>query len=404
MKRNPLPTRFLNLLTLSLPTLSLLALLLLTVPLQAQTVATAPLTEQWRQGGEDSELFFGNVLQVLPADDGGLYVLDTQLVKIFHLDASGALVAELGGPGEGPGEVSNVNSMVRLGDGRLGLGQVLPGAVACLLPDGTPSDKFRIRDREDSGSAFVLFMNGWALGDDLLAIAMQWRMGREGHMTQEMALRSYDLQGNPLVDFTGKSTDFELARFVFTEQGFDFVWNRCAVSPEGNVVFAPQRDEYALQVCAPDGTVLRTITGRTRLHGRTGEQREEARRSHAAIASQYGRPVAGVEVLDTDPAVTGVAALADGRLWVRTGQGDRQRPAGVLTTVDEFDAEGSFVRQVQLKAPGDPARDVIHILPDGRVVVVTGAVQAYRRETNTEAEGGVDDDTVLEVVCYKLAG
>lgn len=312
--------------------LILLGVVLVQGPALAQ-IQTLELQEQWRQGGEDSDLFFGNVLQVLPAPAEGLFVLDTQLMQVFHLDSSGELVRTLGGRGEGPGQVNNINSMVHLADGRLGLGQVLPGAMVCVDGNGDPAGKFRIRDREDSGSAYVLLMNGWTLGDDLLTISMQWHIEETGAMTQDMFLRSYDLQGAPLVDFVSKSIEYDLGHFVFTEAGFDFVWNRCAVTPEGNVVFAPERDRYLIKTCTAGGQQVRTTTRQAEQYRRDGPQREEARRSQAAIAAQYGRPVAGVETENTDP-------------------------------------------------------------------VVTGAVQAYRRETNSETDGGLDDDTMLEVVCF----
>lgn len=364
-------------------------------------VLDLPLVEQWRAGGEDDEIFFGNVLQVLCAPAGGVYVLDSQLVKVFQLGGDGRLVATLGGEGEGPGEVGNVNSIVSLPDGSLGMGQVLPGVVARLWPDGTPAGKIRIRDREDPDSSFVLYLSGQALGPGLLAGVMRWRMDEQGGMTQDMYLRSYDLDGAPLVDFLHKQTAIDMAAFRFEEAGFDFVWNRYGVLPDGNLCFAPERNSYQIKVCRPDGTVLRTISRPYRSWQRDAAATEEARLSSEAIASQYGRPVQGVSVEDTEPDITALAVLADGRLWVRTSRGDRERPPGVLTVVDEFDGQGSFVAQRRLLAEGDPTRDAVYLLPDGRVVVVTGAVQAYRREQNTQrSAAAAADETPLEIICY----
>jgi hypothetical protein len=368
----------------------------------AGDVRDLPLVERWRAGGDDDEdVFFGNVLQVLPAPDGGLYVLDSQLVQVFAFTATGELRTVLGGRGEGPGEVNNVNSIVNMPDGDLGIGQVLPGVLACVRPDGTPTRKIRIRDREDADSAFVLYMDGWPLGDGILAIAMRWRFLDQGVMAQEMSLRSYDPTGAPLVEFLHKETSFDMSDFRFTEQGYDFVWNRCGVLPDGNVCFAAERDAYAITVCRPDGSLVRTLTRPYRSLQRTDAEREDARLSHAAIASHYGREVREVGVEDTQAAITGLVALHDGALRVRTGRGDAARDPGVLTTVDEFDADGRFVGQRRLLAPGDPRRDAIHMLPDGRVVVVTGAVEAYRREQNTERAADVlDTETPLAVICY----
>jgi hypothetical protein len=372
------------------------------VPVQG--VQDVPLREMWRTGGEDDELFFGNVLQVLPAPQGGVYILDSQLTQVFVLDAGGELLTVMGGRGEGPGEVSNVNSIVNLPGGGLGIGQVLPGVLACFDAAGEPTTRVRIQDREGPDSGLVLYLDARALGDDLLAIVMRWRLGDQGSMTQEMYLRSLDLQGRPLVDFHHKATLFDVADFHFTEAGYDFVWTRFGVLPDGNVCFAPERNRYEITICSADGALVRKVGRPYTSRRRTAEEKEEARLSHAAIASHYGREVRGVKAEDLDPDITALAVLDDGRLWVRTSRGDRQRDPGVLTTVDELDPAGRFTRQLRLLGPGDPDRDILHILPDGRVVVVTGAVQAYRREQNTERDSGQADEAPLEVICYAPQG
>ena len=364
-------------------------------------VTDVKLMEKWRVGTEDDEVFFGNVLQVLPAPDSGIYILDSQLLQVFHFDSFGNLKATLGGRGEGPGEVNNVNSIMNLPDGSLGIGQVLPGVIACVRPDGTPVGKIRVKDKEAPDSAFVLFMDGYALGEDILAVVMRWRMGETGTMTQDMYLRSCDMQGGPLVDFLHKETSFDLADFRFTEAGYDFVWTRFGVLPNGNVCFAPERNRYEVSVSQPDGTLLRTITRPYESWRRTPSEAEESRLSHAAIASHYGREVHGVEVEKTEADIVALTAMLDGSLRVRTSRGDRERIAGVLTTIDEFDTKGIFSSQLRLLAPGDPTRDAIYILPDERVIVVKGAVEAYRREQNTErATDVLETETPLEVVCY----
>jgi hypothetical protein len=54
-----------------------------------------------------------------------------------------------------------------------------------------------------------------------------------------------------------------------------------------------------------------------------------------------------------------------------------------------------------LLCPGDPELDAIHFLPGGRVVVVTGAMDAYRREVHsTTGESGGGEERALEVICY----
>jgi regulator of extracellular matrix RemA (YlzA/DUF370 family) len=361
-----------------------------------------PLVEQWRAGGEDDEeVFFGNILQVLPDPDGGLYVLDSQLLQVFAFTADGEFRTILGGRGEGPGEITNVNSIINLPDGNLGLGQVLPGVVACVKPDGTPVTKIQIKDETGSDNSFVLYMDGCALGENILTLVMRWRMGDDGTMTQDMHLRSCNSRGEPLVGFLSKATTFDLTNFRFTEAGYDFVWTRFGVLPDGNVCFVPERNKYEIRICDPGGNILKSITRPYESWQRNSREKEESRLSHAAIASHYGREVRGVEVEDTEADITSLTVMSDGVLRVRTSRGDRERSDGVLTTVDEFDQDGRFVRQQRLLAPGNPDHDAIHMLPDGRVVVVKGAVEAYRREQNTaRAEDVLETETTLELICY----
>jgi hypothetical protein len=68
--------------------------------------------------------------------------------------------------------------------------------------------------------------------------------------------------------------------------------------------------------------------------------------------------------------------LNDGTTWIQTGRGDHERGAGVFTVLDVFDADGRSLGQRALQVPGDPFRDALHLLRDGRVVVVTGAADA----------------------------
>jgi len=358
-------------------------------------------TEQWRAGADDDEVFFGNVLQVLGAPEGGLYVLDSQLLTVFYFDAAGTLVRNLGARGEGPGEVNNVNSIVNMPDGSLGIGQVLPGKVVQIAPDGTPLRSFRVADPEAPDSGFVLYLEGIAHGDMLVTAGMRWRMDESPLMVQEMFLRRYDLDGVAVTDYLRKSTNFDTARFEFTELGYDFVWTRFDLASDGRICVAPERNAYEIHLMAPTGELERVITRPYESWRRVGTEQEEALRSMTAIASHYGREVQGVTVEETEADILDLCVLDNGNLAVRTSRGDRERPQGVLTTLDIFDPEGRYLEKLAVMAPGDPRNDAIHLLADGRVVVVVGAIEAYRREQNTErAQENTEADVVVEVVCY----
>ncbi|MFH2053037.1 MAG: 6-bladed beta-propeller [bacterium] len=364
-------------------------------------VLDVPLHELWRAGGEDQDVFFGNVLQVLPGPDDTIYVLDVQLVQVFVFSQDGEFLRTLGSTGEGPGEVNNVNSMLVWPDGTLGLGQVLPGKLALIDRGGDPVQGIKLVDPDAPDSGFVLLMNGFA-GEGFMALAgMRWGMSDAGELSQHMFLRRHDREGKPAATFLRKTSALDATWFVFDELAFDFVWTRFAITSAGEVCFAPERNEYALHFCHPDGRLDRIVRREYRSLQRNAEDLRQAELTCEAIGSQYGRELKGVTVEKTEPDITGLWSAPDGAVWVRTSRGDRERDPGVLTTVDVLDPEGRFIEQRRLKCPGDPRHDAIHFLPGNRVVVVTGAVDAYRRDTHsTTAEGTGADERPLEVICY----
>ena len=188
---------------------------------------------------------------------------------------------------------------------------------------------------------------------------------------------------------------------MFDELKYDFVWNRFAITPRGNVCFAPHRNAYEIHVCRADGTPEFIAARECESLQRDENSRTQAHLTHQAIGSHYGRELRGVTVEDTEADIVALWASPDETLWVRTSRGDRQRPAGVLTTIDVFDAKGKLVSKRQLICPGDPQRDGIHFLPGNRLVVVTGAADAGRREVgSTTAESMNGEETELEVICY----
>ena len=364
-------------------------------------IRTFTLGEQWRAGGENDDVFFGNVLQVLPGPDGTVHVLDSQQTTVFVFTDDGRFVGTLGGRGEGPTEVNNINSIIEMPDGSVGLGQVLPGKLVMVDAQGDPVGTIGITDPDAKDSGFVLLMGGQAQRETLLLTGMRWRMDDAGKMAQISFLRLYDRQGQALQEFLRQETVFDTSHFVITEKGYDFVWSRSGYLPDGRIYLAPERNRYRDQDLRPErigepghhpGLPQPQPLGR-----REGERPAAARgHRHELRPSAQGCGNRG----HRSGHHRGLRAPPEGGLWVRTSRGDHSGD-GVLTTLDIFDAKGEFVAQHRLEGPGDPVRDGIHFLPGNRLVVVTGALEAYRREQTTAVSGGVSGEEVpLEVVCY----
>ena len=132
---------------------------------------TVTLKELWRVGGDDEEILFGVISQLLHDDDGNVYALDSQLSEIRVFSASGQLLRSIGREGEGPGEFRNGSDIYMGPGGILGVVQVFPGKIVLLQRDGTPAGNFPLPAAE--GGGFQLVFVGRGLDDRVVLAGAQ---------------------------------------------------------------------------------------------------------------------------------------------------------------------------------------------------------------------------------------
>ncbi|PID80445.1 hypothetical protein CSB20_07435, partial [bacterium DOLZORAL124_64_63] len=63
--------------------------------------------------------------------------------------------------------------------------------------------------------------------------------------------------------------------------------------------------------------------------------------------------------------------------------------------------DGVYQKQVALEGHFDRNRDAAMIMPDGKLIVVTGALDAFLNQMNAAAESA-DEVDPLEVICFEL--
>ena len=98
----------------------------------------ASFEEQYRigtLGGEEWEQF-GRVASVAFDAAGRLYVFDSQVNRIFVVDADGTLIRQVGREGDGPGEFRNITDWVAMEDGRLVVRELRRRAYHVFGPNG----------------------------------------------------------------------------------------------------------------------------------------------------------------------------------------------------------------------------------------------------------------------------
>lgn len=366
----------------------------------AQGLVIAKATEQWRAGGEDDEIFFGNVSRVAQDAEGNLLLLDSQLSQVQVYGTDGAHLRTVGREGDGPGEMRRPNDFFILPDGTICVLQGFGGRIVKIDAEGMPAGEGSFTPAQGSGQ-FSVMIRGLGAGQDMLLAGIKMAF-EAGISRQTYFLTRCDAAGVEQATLVEKSNTIDYADFVMTEMDMDFVWSRMAVAPDGRVYAAPDRNAYEVQVFAADGSLERVIARSYEGLPRNDERKDIQRRIIEGIGANYPRPPRSIEIEDTDPVMTAMWVLDDGNLWVQTSRGDAEPPAGCWTVLDVFDKEGSFIRQVGLPGDHDSLRDGLHLMPDGRAVVVTAALDAYLSQQAVGGEEGDEEAEPLEIICYKL--
>jgi hypothetical protein len=371
-------------------------------PRPAQGLVTVGMAELWRAGGEDDDIFFGTLAAVRSDAEGRIYLLDSQLAEVHIYSPDGVHQGIVGREGDGPGEVRRPNDMFITSDGVINMLQGFPGRIVRVTGDGLPAGETTFSAGGDAAGQFGVLVNGRADGQDMILAGIRMTFG--GAISQQtyfLARCGNDgVQKKALLE---KQHEINYAEFKLDEQAMDFIWNRFAVGPAGKVYAGPERDAYRIDVYGRDGVLERVITRSYTAAPRTERQKKVARQIIEAVGANYPRPPQEITIADTEPVLGNLTVTADGRIWTQTGTGNQESPEGTWVVMDVFDPDGKFEKQVGFKGDHDPNRDAIFLLPDGRAVVVTGALDAWLNQQGaTAGQEEAEENSPLEVICYKL--
>lgn len=314
-------------------------------------------------GSPDYE--FGEIRGVAVDDPGAMYVLDAQARRVAVYDSLGAFVRTFGGPGAGPGELSDNTGGLLLLDGAL------------LIPD--PGNR-----RVDVFTTAGDFVRSRTMRMDD-GIPVDWAAGGGAAIAQ---LRSFEGDGRPdlLVAYRdgGSAVDTVLtlprgASLEYTDAGptatlfaAEPVWTPTA---DGGLASATS-DRYRITIRDADGAVSRVVTLAREPASMTDASKSRLRERMRAIASGRGAP-AGIadrildesRIADHFPLFAALLAGPDGTLWLQR----------VHASADGIDA---YLRAVLARALprardlGSGEWDVIDA--DGRYLGVVEAPPRFR--------------------------
>ena len=356
--------------------------------------------EMWRIGGEDEEVFFGNVATIRTDGEDNLYLLDSQLSETQVYSPTGEHLRTIGGEGDGPGEVRNPNGMFLAGDGNVCILQGFPGKIVELTPEGIPAGETIYSVGEGVAGQFTVLIRGLADGPGMLLGGI--RMGATGDQTY--FLDRCDRQGKRITSITEKKVLVNFGDLEMNEGASDFIWGRMAAGSDGTVYAAIPRNEYAISVytagTVPDRIIRRSYESVTR----NEQEKQVAHRVQEAIGANYPVPPNRILIEDTEPDISQLHVMADGRLWVQTSRGERSAPDGCWVVLDVFTPDGRFEKQIALSGSHNAAKDSLILLADGRALVVVSAMDAWLSQMGAVQKESDDAAEVspLEVICYRL--
>jgi hypothetical protein len=226
----------------------------------------------------------------------------------------------------------------------------------------------------------------------------------EDGLSRTSFLASLAETGEELVRFCEHVTvlDFQRAHLVERDMLACFL-GAYAVGPDGRVYAQRERNEYAIEVFRPDGTLERVIEREYESWKRDKRELDRMNALFEVQAKQLSFDITW-EVETHEQAISGMHVAADNTLWVQHSRSGRDQSPGVLLTYDLFDSQGRYLQEVSIACEGDPNYDGLIFLEDGRVLLVKGLVLA--RMTSSGSQGAVYGDEEetgpLEVICCRM--
>ena len=369
----------------------------------SQPARTIVLEEEWRTGGEDGDIIFGMMIDCVQDPEGNIYMLDNQLGQVEIFSPDGEHLRTISGQGEGPGEVRIPQNLVMLADDTLGILELFPGSLVTMQLDGTPGETILLGGGNSPQTGFNVAFNCIRRGDTIVMAAQHSTQIDQGQSRTQYVAR-FSPTGEELARFRQAETILDFTNFEFSEAELlpPFLL-ATTVDDLGRAYMPSSREEYAIEVFAPDGSLEKVISRDFESWKR--DDRDMRRMNSLVDAWLAGAP-ANMErnIEPIEPAITELQIDKDGVLWVLHSRSNRDQAEGVLLTYDTFAPDGTWLAEVSFQAEGDGFFDGLKFLDDGRVLLIRGyALARWSSRGAQNADFGDDGaDGPMEIICCRM--
>ena len=319
--------------------------------------------------GEDHYML-GSVRSLAVADDGSVYLMDSQVPALRKYAPDGTYLTTFGREGGGPGEYKGPDGgLVVLADGRVVLRDPGNARLQVYSPEGEPLATWPLRGGFNTGSPMVVDTAGVVWTQVLLdpeAGVTDWRMGmagvdsRTGQPVDTVPAPEWDYEAPKLIASisSGENRSTSVSNVPFSPQPS---W---AFSPLGWMV-GGLSTRYAVDQYLPGGQVLRIERVAESVPVQPDERADQERQTTWGMrTTQPDWKWNGEPIPDRKPPFRGIATGVDGRIWVMVHQPGQRVPDEELVEADDpdarpasrwrepvaydvFEADGSYVGRVR---------------------------------------------------------
>ena len=274
------------------------------------------VVEEMRIGSLDGDeaYTFGYVADVEPAPDGGVYVADSQGPSLRRYDADGVHVADIGRPGEGPGEFQTIAALAGSPDGGVVVWDPATQRLSIFDPAGEPVRTMRVGGgmyspdalhASPEGDLYMRVVPETGYAESRAGVPSDWaRVGPEGELERLAALPIENAEG---------------PRYVLSGRGGLFrPFNTATVvagGPDGSV-YEARNDEYRIVRRYPGGDTAVIQREEPRVRLAPEEKAEWEARSRWFIENRSSEPGDVLPIPDEKPFIRSLLVDAEGRLWV----------------------------------------------------------------------------------------
>jgi len=370
----------------------------------SQGVETIELEELWRAGGEDDEdVIMGVIVHALSDEEGNIYLLDMQLGQVFVYSPDGEMIGTLSRQGQGPGEVQNPADMVFMDDGSLGILQTFPGKLVTVTTDDVPGPVITLGGDPTEGG-FVIVVDVDNVSGNLVMAGTDIKQGDQPTQQERISfLAAVNQDGSLKTRYWEKSQKLDFLNLKMSEADqYNIFPRRWAISGNGEVCAATERDEYHISVFAPDGTLKRVIEKDFENRKRTAEEME----FFTSLVELQTRQLPGAEISigDYPETISFIEAADDGAIWVVDSRGSFEQPEGIFSTYSVFDKKGHYQKDVMIACEGNGTDDGLIRVSDDRMVLIKGLLPAVQAMQTGGAGGTTEDEEAeaMEIICYKM--